>query len=130
MLDLSTGKHLILDLYGCKSVLLSDRIALLRFLDELPGRISMSILSPAIVKEDKYPKCDIEDEGISGFVIIHESHISVHTFTRRGFVELDVCSCKDFDEDAVTEIIGQAFMPEQIDAQLVRRGRLHAQEKE
>ena len=33
--------------------------------------------------------------GLSGFVLIAESHISIHTFPRRGFVTADVYSCQD-----------------------------------
>jgi S-adenosylmethionine decarboxylase len=123
-LDLSAGKHLIVDLYECESDLLFDRIALVRFLDELPGRIGMSILRGAAVYRIAFPKCCIEDEGLSGTAIICESHIAAHTFPRRKFVEMDVSSCKDFNEKEVIKIIEGAFGAKMSDVQIVRRGRL------
>jgi len=33
--------------------------------------------------------------GWSGFVIIAESHISIHTFPARRFVSIDVYTCKN-----------------------------------
>ena len=84
----------------------------------------MSILMPAIVKEIKYPKCAIEDEGLSGVTVICESHIAVHTFPRRSFAEVDVSSCKDFDEKVVAQIIESSFGADIGDRQMVKRGRL------
>ena len=39
------------------------------------------------------------DWGISGFVVIAESHISVHTFVERDYVNIDIFSCRDFDSE-------------------------------
>ena len=45
------------------------------------------------------------DNGISGFVIIAESHISVHTFPGRDYVNIDIFSCKSFDhEQALADV--------------------------
>ena len=40
-----------------------------------------------------------------GFVIIAESHISVHTFPEHGYVWVDIFSCKEFETDGATERI-------------------------
>ena len=50
-----------------------------------------------------------EDWGVSGFVIIAESHISVHTFPDRGYVNIDVFSCKEFDTDDAMAQVGEFF---------------------
>ena len=50
-----------------------------------------------------------EDWGLSGFVLIAESHISVHTFPDRGHVNVDIFSCKSFDVDAVLSIVKDTF---------------------
>ena len=46
-----------------------------------------------------------QDWGVSGFVIIAESHISVHTFPDRGHVNVDIFSCKEFDAERAREEI-------------------------
>ena len=38
-------------------------------------------------------------EGISAFVMIAESHISIHTFPEKDYVFMDVFSCKSFDAE-------------------------------
>jgi S-adenosylmethionine/arginine decarboxylase-like enzyme len=47
--------------------------------------------------------------GLSGFTFIFESHISIHTYSERGFVTADIYSCKDFDIEAAKEYLLSAF---------------------
>ena len=63
-----------------------------------------------------------EDKGITGVVIIAESHISVHTFQERGHVFVDVFSCKDFDTEFVKNYFIKAFEAKEVDTNVVRRG--------
>src|SRR5579875_3765196 len=68
--------HLMLELYGCSREVLTDEPLLRRVLDEYPGRIDMEKVSPVHLY-------DIEtsnplDAGMSGFVVIAQSHISMH----------------------------------------------------
>lgn len=89
--------HLVIDGYDCDAAQLSDQERVRRFLDEFPDRISMTKITPPAVYTYHGPTP--EDWGVSGFVIIAESHISVHTFPDREYVNIDVFSCKEFDAD-------------------------------
>jgi S-adenosylmethionine decarboxylase len=64
-----------------------------------------------------------DDWGVSGIVLIAESHISIHTFPDKGFVTLDIFSCRDFDIDAAIEYFSSVFHPESYDKQVLMRGR-------
>ena len=46
-----------------------------------------------------------ESYGYSSFVMIAESHITIHTFPELGYFSFDCYSCKDFDEIAVLNTI-------------------------
>jgi S-adenosylmethionine decarboxylase len=50
-----------------------------------------------------------EDWGVSGFVLIAESHIAVHTFPEHQQVWVDIFSCKGFDEIPAIDKIVEAF---------------------
>jgi S-adenosylmethionine decarboxylase len=115
--------HLIIDGYDCHSELLSNRISLLRWLDDLPPQIGMSILMPATVGSIHPPKCRPVDEGLSGVVVIHESHIAVHTWPRRGELQADVYSCKRFDAEKVLDHFVHDFGIGSYDTQLIDRRR-------
>jgi len=89
--------HLIMDGYSANQEILQDEDLLRDWLEDYPSRISMTPISQAHVLRYMGPK--VEDWGISGFIFIAESHISVHTFVARNYVNIDIFSCKDFDTD-------------------------------
>jgi S-adenosylmethionine decarboxylase len=103
--------HLVIDGLGCDAAQIADPEHVRQFLDAYPDAIHMTKITPPAVYTYKGPKA--EDWGVSGFVIIAESHISVHTFPDRGYVNIDVFSCKEFNaEQAIEEIRGQFSMTE------------------
>ena len=89
--------HLIIDGYSDNEMVLQDEGHLHRWLENYPAAIGMNRISPPYVL--RYVGPDSKDWGISGFVFIAESHISIHTFVERCYVNIDVFSCKDFDTD-------------------------------
>ena len=75
------GPHLMLDGYGCDKKKLQDLNLVYRILDDLPERIGMTKIMPPYVF--KYSGVKPEDWGLSGFVLIAESHVSIHTFPEK-----------------------------------------------
>ncbi len=99
--------HLAIDGLGAKADILQDVDLVQRFLNEYPDAIGMTKVAPPQVYtyHGKVP----EDWGVSGFVIIAESHISVHTFPDRGYVNIDVFSCKEFDIELSIKSVKEFF---------------------
>ncbi len=89
--------HLIIDGYGSDSTLLQDEQFIYQLLDTYPELIGMTKISAPFVT--RYIGPNPKDWGISGFVFIAESHISIHTFVERCLVNIDVFSCKSFDAE-------------------------------
>ena len=58
---------------------------------------------------------DNNDYGYSTFVMIAESHLSIHTFPELNYVSFDCYSCKSFDTQAVIEAIKNQFKVKDID---------------
>ena len=99
--------HLAIDGYTGATDRLQDMELLRRFLDEYPDALGMTkLISPCVVT---YHGPVPEDWGLSGFVIIAESHISVHTFPARSYVNVDIFSCKEFDPEAARRSVGETF---------------------
>jgi len=118
---LGFGPHLMVDGYQADYNVLSSIEAITNFLDELPKEIEMTkIMPPYVFKYDGGEKP--EDWGISGFVIIAESHISIHTFPEKEYFSLDIFSCKDFDIDKALEIIKNFFHTENLEIRTTKRG--------
>lgn len=86
--------HLIIDLSEVQKDLSNNADGLANFLKTMPRVIGMHVL--------KGPEIAVglpENPGISGFVIIDFSHISVHTFTKYNEALVDIFSCKPFDKE-------------------------------
>lgn len=115
------GPHLLMEATGCNKEKLTNVGLLSEILDELPGRMQMTKIMPPYVF--KYNGEVEEDWGLSGVVLIAESHIAIHTFPEKGFITLDIFSCKDFDVREAVDYIVKAFEPDSWEEQLLMRGR-------
>jgi S-adenosylmethionine decarboxylase len=112
----------MLDGYGCPAKLLKDTAALKAILMDLPTSMGMhTICEPVVVEVG--PKNRKDPGGISGFVMIAESHISFHTFPNRGFVTIDVYTCQnDLDTAKLEQEFTEVFKIASSDVQVVKRG--------
>jgi len=111
--------HVIIDGYGGDPDQLSDENVVRVILDEVPEIMGMSkITQPKVLR---YVGSKPEDWGVSGFVMIAESHISMHTFPERRLIWADVFSCKDFDPTPVLDAIKKRFSLRQMDVQSLPR---------
>jgi S-adenosylmethionine decarboxylase len=118
---LGFGPHLVFDGYRCRRPRLDDLASLYRLLDELPDRIHMTKIMPPYVF--RHAEMGRRAAGLSGFVLIAESHISVHTFPAVGFVNADIFSCERFDVEDALAALRQAFDPRRVEWKLLDRGR-------
>jgi len=116
------GLHLTLDCYGSKPYLLEKRAMVERFLKSAVRHLGMTKLyGPVVVLAPGNSKKD--PGGWSGFVIIQESHISVHTFPKRKFVSIDIYSCRDFSHRRITAFVKKFFLANSIEKNVIIRGR-------
>lgn len=115
------GPHLMLDCSDCDRAKLASVDLVSQVLDEFPAAIGMTKIMPPYVF--RYHGEVPEDWGISGVVLIAESHISIHTFPEKGFFSLDIFSCKDFDVDKALEFAREKFNVGHYEKTLVMRGR-------
>ncbi len=117
----SFGPHLMLDLSECNPDKLSDYNHVFNILDELPDKIGMTKITQPYV----FPYSGLvpEDKGITGTVIIAESHISIHSFQEKDYCFVDVFSCKHFDVDLAAEYLISAFESKKYEKYVVNRGK-------
>ncbi len=103
------GVHIMIDGYTASGPFMVDQDALKDLLGRLPGEMGMhAICDPVVVSVG--PNCHKDPGGLSGFVMIAESHISFHTFPGRGFVTIDLYTCQtDVDRAKVINRLKSAF---------------------
>jgi S-adenosylmethionine decarboxylase len=112
--------HLMLELYGCDRQLLSDEPLIRCVLNEYPGRVDMEKMSPVHVSQIE--TSNPLDAGLSGFVIIAQSHISLHAWPEYGEVDIDICSCKEFSQEDAIAFAKAMFLTDDVETHFVVRG--------
>jgi len=113
------GKHLIIDAYGIEAKKLQNYRSIKDLLNFLPGYFGMKILRRAALEKVSSP--DYPNWGISGFVMLYESHISIHTWPEIGYVSMDVYSCKDFDHERVLNYLRDYWQCKKISKKVILR---------
>lgn len=116
------GEHVTIDGYGGSPELLDNKEVLYSSFSELCALLKMHpLIEPQIVSA---PDNHIKDPGgWSGFLIIAESHISIHTFPKRRFVSADVYTCKNgISETLVTDFFKKKFQLKEVETHFIKRG--------
>jgi S-adenosylmethionine decarboxylase len=113
------GLHLTIDGYGADHLKLNDINLLFETLNELPAKISMNKIGFPHIAQFK----EASIAGISGVMMIVESHISIHTYPNKEFISMDVYSCKQFNAQLVIDFIKQIYSIKEMEINLIDRGK-------
>jgi S-adenosylmethionine decarboxylase len=111
--------HLTIDGYGKDPEIMKDEQFIYNILDSYPAQIDMTKISEPHVF--RYIGSKPEDWGVSGFVFIAESHISLHTFVERCYINIDVFSCKDFNAEQVVKDFKEKFKLTRLSSRIINR---------
>ena len=80
-------KHILFDLIDCPFDLLNEE----EFIQD-------SLVNASIVAKSKYIKVEtykFEPQGVTGYALLEESHISIHTWPELGLAKCDIFCCGD-----------------------------------
>jgi S-adenosylmethionine decarboxylase len=110
------GKHIKVRLYGVHFDRLKNTELARRFLCEAVFAAGMRTLDEPKVYDvkEELERCGVapdanEPEGVTGVVVLSTSHVAIHTWPHRGYANIDVYSCRSFDDDAIIRVAGQVF---------------------
>jgi S-adenosylmethionine decarboxylase len=81
------GRHILAEIYGCDTSILNDK----SFIEK--SMVGAAIAAGAEVREVAFHK--FSPQGVSGVVVISESHLSIHTWPELGYAAVDVFTCGD-----------------------------------
>ena len=117
----SFGPHVTIDLKGCPKKLLANYKLHFNYLSQLPSIIDMTPITQPYV----FPYSGLvpEDKGITGILIIAESHLSIHSFEEKGYSFVDIFSCKGFDTSKAIKVTLETFKPKDYEVNIVERGK-------
>ena len=102
-------KHILFTLKGCPFDLLNDKEFIRMVLFRASKECKSILLNLTVHK--------FEPQGVTGFALLAESHLSILTWPEKGIAKCDIFTCSDecLPEKAV-EYLGEAFKAKQIDS--------------
>ncbi|WP_424813844.1 adenosylmethionine decarboxylase [Roseococcus sp. YIM B11640] len=107
------GTHLIIDLWGATN------------LDD-PGHIDAVLREGAIATGATILHGHFHhfspNGGVSGVLVLAESHVSIHTWPERDYAALDIFVCGDCDPYKAIPVLKRGFLPERVQLAEHKRG--------
>ena len=109
------GQHLIVEYTGCRSDILDNSELLEKSLTEAVHRAGATIVNCTFHRYNP--------QGVSGVVVIAESHMSIHTWPEYGYAAVDFFTCGDeCDPRKAHEYMMQALESKAADVREMKRG--------
>ena len=109
------GTHLLVDLWEAKY--LTDKTIVEHALRQAAASANATALH---VHLNKFT----ENGGVSGVLILAESHISIHTWPERSFAAVDIFMCGSCNPHSCIDVLNDVFEPARIILVEQRRGLL------
>lgn len=109
------GTHILVEMYGCKPGSLKDK----NWIEELMRRAAIE--SKAKIVKTFFHQ--FKPFGVSGVVVIEESHFTIHTWPEHKFAAIDFFYCSDevLIEKAI-DVLQKGFEPENVSMVEIKRG--------
>lgn len=109
------GIHILADLYGVDPQRISR-------IDDVYGIIEGAVVAGSLTKiSSDYHQ--FEPSGVSGIVLLAESHLSFHTWPEYGLITMDVYTCGIPEHaDLAFDHIVNAFNPTTVEYKKLKRG--------
>jgi len=109
------GRHIIAELYGVPKELISNESEVRRIIEEVVEEAELTKVG-SVYKQ-------FNPHGVTGVVLIAESHVSIHTWPEYELVNLDVFTCGDVSKvEKAFRLFLQKFKPKSYRHYVLDRG--------
>ncbi len=108
------GIHVIAELFGVDPERISRVDPLRRVLERVVSRSGLRAVHSAYHQ--------FEPHGVSGFYLLKESHLSVHTWPEHGYVAVDIFTCgREGAAIRALELLVSELRPKHVKRKIIRR---------
>lgn len=112
------GNHLIIELYECSSKKINDLDFVESTMLDAARKSGAEII--------KYAFHKFNPHGVSGIIVIAESHFSIHTWPEYGYCALDIFTCGDtIKGERALKYLKKEFKAKNISVVETKRGLLN-----
>lgn len=109
------GIHILVDIWDAKHIRDTEYVK--------QSLIEAAEATNATIMDSKFHSFD--DDGITGVVLLAESHISIHTWPVRNFAAIDIFTCGFCDTKQAIPVLVEKFESKKYSEKMVYRGQSH-----
>ena len=112
------GRHLIVEFYNCSPEKIDDVIGIEKSMVTAAKKAGATVINSTFHHFSPF--------GVSGVVVIEESHLSIHTWPEYRFASIDLFTCGDEIDPWVSfDYLKEEFAAEYFSTMELQRGQLH-----
>ncbi|MBC7171997.1 MAG: adenosylmethionine decarboxylase [Polyangiaceae bacterium] len=108
------GRHLLLELRGCDGAVLDDQARVERLLRAAAEAAGATVVQSAFHR--------FSPQGVTGVVVLEESHFSVHTWPETGYAAADFFTCGECHPERAVELLSEGLRAESVEVLSLDRG--------
>lgn len=108
------ARHLLVEFHGCDVTVLDDKSRIESLM------VGAAKAAGATVVGSMFHT--FTPQGVSGVVVIEESHLSIHTWPEHGYAAVDFFTCGDCLPEKAREVLADALTAERTETMEVERG--------
>jgi S-adenosylmethionine decarboxylase proenzyme len=111
------GRQVLLEFYGCRRERLDNVKSIETAMLEAARRARATVVQATFNR--------FSPHGVSGVVVIAESHLAIHTWPEHGYAAIDIFTCgSKVLPEVACQYLMKTFKPREISRQDIDRGRV------
>lgn len=108
------ARHLLAEYHGCAPAVLDDPVALEALLRAAAEAARVRAVDAQFRR--------LSPQGVSGVIVIEESHLSIHTWPEHGYAAADFFTCGDGAPETAHALLADGLHAARVEALLIERG--------
>ena len=109
------GRHLLLELYECNKTVLDNVPQIERIMVDVAKAAHATVIDSSFHHFSPF--------GVSGVVVIAESHLTIHTWPEYGYAAIDVFTCdEELSHEKIKRMLIARFEARRHQSQFILRG--------
>lgn len=108
------GRHLLVEYTGCSADALNDVKGIEQLMNQAARAAGATVVASVFQP--------FEPHGVSGVVVIEESHLSIHTWPEHGYAAVDFFTCGNSDPEIANEVLAAGLGAAHAEVMFVDRG--------
>ena len=112
------GRHLLVEYTGCNASVLDDLKRIEALMNQAAKAARTNIVASVFQP--------FEPHGVTGVVVVEESHLSIHTWPEHGYAAVDFFTCGDSIPELAHKVLAEGLVAERAELVTVDRGLSHS----